>query len=99
MIVLGAYPPGSKLPAVRELAEAAQVNPNTLQRALLDLEREGLLFAQRTSGRFVTEDEGAIRAAKEGLARAEIERCLAALHSLGIGAKEAAEMILGQEEG
>jgi DNA-binding transcriptional regulator YhcF (GntR family) len=98
-IVLGEYPPGSKLPAVRELAEEAQVNPNTLQRALADLEREGLLFAQRTSGRFVTEDEAKIHAAKEGLAKAEIARFLASLRALGIGVKEATELILRQEEG
>ncbi len=59
-IVSGAYPPGAKLPAVRDLAAEVSVNPNTLQKALSDLERDGLVYTQRTSGRFVTEDENMI---------------------------------------
>lgn len=53
----GKYQPGEKLPAVRELAMAAGVNPNTMQKALSELERDGLVKSQRTSGRFVTEDK------------------------------------------
>ena len=60
-IASGAYPPGGKLPPVRELALEAGVNPNTMQRAFAELERDGLVFSQRTSGRFVTEDEEALR--------------------------------------
>ena len=56
LIVSGQYPPGSKLPSVRDLASEASVNPNTMQRALTELERSGLIYSQRTSGRFVTED-------------------------------------------
>ena len=55
-IVSGAYPPGSKLPSVRDLAADAGVNPNTVQRAFAELERLGLIYTQRTSGKFVTED-------------------------------------------
>lgn len=55
-IISGIYPPGSKLPSVRDLAQDAGVNPNTMQKALSELERTGLLFSQRTSGRFVTEE-------------------------------------------
>ena len=57
-IVSGVYPAGSKLPSVRDMASDASVNPNTMQRALAELENEGLLYSQRTNGRFVTEDEG-----------------------------------------
>ena len=53
-IVSGAYPPGSKLPSVRDLAADAGVNPNTVQRAFAELERLGLIYTQRTSGKFVT---------------------------------------------
>ena len=56
MIVSGMYPPGAKLPSVRDLAADAAVNPNTMQRALSQLETDGLLYTQRTSGRYVTED-------------------------------------------
>ena len=55
-IVSGAFPPGDRLPSVRDLATEAGVNPNTMQRALTELERDGLVYSQRTAGRFVTED-------------------------------------------
>ena len=63
-IVSGIYAPGEKLPSVRELAVEAGVNPNTVQRALAELERDGLVFSQRTTGRFVTENENMIVNAK-----------------------------------
>lgn len=59
-ILSGEYKPGQRMPSVRELAADAAVNPNTMQRALTELEREGLLYTQRTSGRFVSEDVGMI---------------------------------------
>ena len=67
-IVAGAFPPGERLPSVRDLATEAGVNPNTMQRALAELERDGLVFSQRTAGRFVTEDKTMIERAKRGLA-------------------------------
>lgn len=60
-IIKGQYSPGSKLQTVRELAGEAKVNPNTMQKALAELERTGLVYAQRTNGRFVTEDEEMIQ--------------------------------------
>lgn len=59
-IMSGEYRPGQRMESVRELAAEAAVNPNTMQRALMELEREGLLYTQRTSGRFVSEDAGMI---------------------------------------
>ena len=67
-IVTGAFPPGDRLPSVRDLATEAGVNPNTMQRALAELERDGLVFSQRTAGRFVTEYKTMIDKAKRGLA-------------------------------
>ena len=55
-ILAGTYPPGGHLDSVRDLAAAAGVNPNTMQRALAQLESEGLVRTERTSGRYVTED-------------------------------------------
>ena len=55
-IVSGIYKPGDRLPSVRDLAVEAAVNPNTMQKALSELERSGLVYSQRTSGRFITED-------------------------------------------
>ena len=60
-IAKGIYPPGSKMPAVRDLAMEAGVNPNTMQRALAELERDGVVRTERTSGRFVTEDLDTLR--------------------------------------
>ena len=67
-IVTGRYPAGSRLPSVRELAADASVNPNTMQRALSQLEADGLVCSQRTSGRFVTEQEETIMELKKTLA-------------------------------
>ena len=54
--------PGERLPSVRDLAAEAGVNPNTMQRAMMEMEREELVHSQRTAGRFVTEDGERIRA-------------------------------------
>jgi len=82
-IASGALPPGERLASVRDLATEAGVNPNTMQRALQELERQGLVFSQRTSGRFVTEDVQIIDASKKALARSQIESFLGAMEKLG----------------
>lgn len=63
-IITGVYPPGSKLPPVRELAAEAGVNPNTMQRALAQLEQDGLAKADRTAGRLVTQDTAILDAVR-----------------------------------
>ena len=83
-ILSGMYPPGSRLASVRELAAEAAVNPNTMQRALAELERSGLIRTHRTNGRFVTEDEDSIREAREAIAREKLERFLEEMHRLGV---------------
>lgn len=97
-IVSGAYPPGSKLPSVRDLAAEAGVNPNTVQRAFAELERTGLVFTQRTSGKFVTEDQNAIDAIRKTLAEAQTRRYLAAMRALGCGREETAALLNRMEE-
>jgi len=82
-IVSGIYLAGEKLPSVRDLAAEAGVNPNTMQRALTELERIGLMFSQRTAGRFVTEDRTMIEQAKKGLAEEQVNRFLTAMTGLG----------------
>ena len=82
-IASGALPPGERLASVRDLATEAGVNPNTMQRALQELERQGLVFSQRTNGRFVTEDVQTIDASKKALARSQIESFLGAMEKLG----------------
>nr|WP_315671887.1 GntR family transcriptional regulator [Clostridium sp. 19966] len=63
-IVYGERRPGEKIESVRELANIMGVNPNTVQRAFSELEREGLLKAERTTGRFITIDDGLIEKIK-----------------------------------
>ena len=93
MIVSGTYPAGSKLPAVRDLAAEASVNPNTLQKALAELEREGLVYSQRTSGRFVTEDCDMITHAKEDLAQEQITMFFEKMEHMGYSRKETMTLI------
>lgn len=59
-IVSGVYSPGERMPGVREMAAQAAVNPNTMQRALQELETRGLINTQRTAGRHITEDKKVI---------------------------------------
>lgn len=82
-ILSGSIPSGRRLPTVRELAADAGVNPNTVQRALAELEGTGLLHTQRTAGRFVTEDTAVIRSAKEDLARSRTREYLESMAQLG----------------
>lgn len=74
---------GQQLPTVRDLAEEAGVNPNTIQRAFTELEREGMVYSQRTSGRFVTEDEALITRERQDLAEKEILTFLTKMTQMG----------------
>ena len=97
MIASGEYGPGERVPAVREMAEQTAVNPNTLQRAMAELEREGLLISQRTNGRFITEDINTIMDLKKELAASQIRRFLDGMKAIGIPAEDAAKLILEYE--
>ena len=92
-IASGQYPAGSRLPAVRELAAEAGVNPNTMQRALTDLEREGLLYSQRTAGRFVTDETERIRGKRRELAMTQVQNFLTSMKEMGFSAEEIVEMM------
>lgn len=92
-IISGVYKPGDKIPSVRDLALDAAVNPNTMQKALSELEREGLLYSQRTSGRFITEDEAMIKKMKKDLASEHICHFFEQMRRLGFSDSETLEMI------
>lgn len=92
-IVSGAYPPGAKIDSVRDLAVEAAVNPNTMQRALAELEQSGLLRSERTSGRFVTEDRALIAQVRRALAREKIEAFVRDMSVLGFGQQELLNLI------
>ena len=87
-IVSGALEPGARLPSVRDLAAEAGVNPNTMQRAMMEMEREELVYSQRTAGRFVTQDGERIRRLREDLARNQVKEFLAGMFQLGFGLEE-----------
>ncbi len=82
-IVSGAYSPGERLPSVRDMAFDASVNPNTMQKALSELERDGLVFSQRTSGRFITEDKVMVEKVRNTLALEQISEFLKKMEKLG----------------
>lgn len=78
----------TKLPSVRDLASEAAVNPNTMQKALSELERSGLVYSQRTSGRFITEDVKMIEELKSSLAKEKIHEFLENMQKLGFQKEE-----------
>ena len=92
-IASGTYSPGDKLPSVRDMAMDAGVNPNTMQRALAELERKGLVFSERTSGRFVTKEDSVLRKLHEELARVYFDEFAAKLQKIGMSKAEISEQI------
>jgi len=98
-ILSGVYPLGSNMPSVRALALEASVNPNTMQRALAELEASGLLSTQRTSGRTVTDDERLIMQVKERIASGYIEQYFREMQSLGIERDVAINMLITKTQG
>lgn len=92
-IISGLYKPGDKLPSVRELAQEAAVNPNTMQKALSELERTGLVYSQRTSGRFITEDITMIDNLKSELAKEIVAQFLENMQKLGFQKEEVISLL------
>lgn len=93
-ILKGELAPGKKVPSVRDLAAQAQVNPNTMQRALTELEREGLLISGGTSGRSVTQEESILSAMREAALRELAMECAEKFMIFGITPTQAAELLL-----
>ena len=92
-IISGALLPGEKRMSVRDLAKEAGVNPNTMQKALSELERSGLLYTQRTAGRFVTENKEKIKEIKQETARLRVLQFLNEMAQLGINSQEIEELL------
>jgi DNA-binding transcriptional regulator YhcF (GntR family) len=97
-ILTGEFPPGGRVPPVRDLAAQAQVNPNTMQRALLELEREGLVISRGTMGRFVTQNPEILQTMRQAAQDAVIRECAAQLKAAGITIVQAAQMLLALNE-
>ena len=97
-IVSGKLSPGQLLESVRDLSMEAGVNPNTMQRALQELEREGLVYTQRTAGRFVSEDAAVIERGKRAMAMEKIREFLSAMNSLGYSREEILSLLSEEKE-
>lgn len=92
-IVSGKYQPGERLPSVRDLAAEASVNPNTMQRAFAELERTGLVYSRRTSGRFITEDQEMIKTLRSDIAAEKIKVFFEGMQQLGFGKEETLSLV------
>jgi len=87
-IISGIYKLGDKFPSVRDLAEEASVNPNTMQKALQELERQGLIYSQRTSGRYITDDRELIDTIKNNFAKQHISDFVFKMKKLGFSIED-----------
>ncbi len=98
-IVRGDLPPGARAPSVRELAAQLRVNPNTVQRAYQELERDGVLSARRGQGSFVSEDPALVARLRREIATAAARRYWAEVEALGLSPEEARCLIDGTADG
>lgn len=97
-VAAGRYKAGERLPGVRELAGEASVNPNTMQKALGELERMGLVYTQRTAGRFITEDGSVIENLKSELAKRRIEEFFSGMEQIGFTRQETIKLLESEKE-
>ena len=88
-IVSGKLKSGERLPSVRELALTVKVNPNTMQKALVELENEGLVYTERTNGKYVTNNKELIEKIKKELAKEKVNNYLESMQNIGISYEEA----------
>lgn len=92
-IIKNEFPPDSKLPSVRDLAAMAEVNPNTMQKALVELETEGLISSVRTTGKYVTNDVDLIESYKRKLAVKELVAFVGKMKDLGFQVEEIKQLV------
>ncbi len=97
-IMVGEFPPGGRIPPVRDFAAQAQVNPNTMQRALLELEREGLLVTDGTIGRYVTQDRAVLETMRKTATDAIFRAAAAQFKALGLSMEEACRYLMQLEQ-
>lgn len=97
--VRGLYPPGEKLPSVREMAQDMGVNPNTMARAYSELERDAFLFTKRGQGSFVTERADMIEKERTELADGAVERFVGEIRELELDGGQVAHLVERIKEG
>ena len=96
-IISGKITTGEKLPSVRELATISKANPNTVQRALTELENLGLIYTERTNGKFVTKDKKLINKYKELFAKDKVNNYFRGMNELGFSNIEAIEYLKNEK--
>ena len=92
-IISGRLKSGEKIPSVRELAVQAKVNPNTVQKALAELERCGLVYTERTNGKFVTDNKSIIKAYRDDIINEKVESFLKDMINIGVSEDEIREYL------
>lgn len=92
-IITGKLEAGGRIPSVRDFALQAKVNPNTMQKALSELEEKGLIYTERTNGKFVTSNKELIEKFKKEFAEKVGKQYLISMKNLGIGKNEAIEYL------
>jgi len=97
-IVSGVWESGQRLQSVRDLAVEFSVNPNTMQRALSELERDGLLYTERTSGRYVSKDQAKISKARDEMAEEYTDSYFNSMHKLGYKKEEIVYVVSNKME-
>ena len=96
-IISGKLKPGDRLPSVRDLALSTKVNPNTMQKALQELENLGLIYTERTNGKFVTNDKKLIEKYKEKFAKEKVNNYFKSMNELGFSKEEAINYLKGDK--
>ena len=94
-IISGNILPGDRLPSVRELALSTKVNPNTMQKALVELENLKLIYTERTNGKFVTNDKELINKLRNEYAKEISEKYFSCMEKIGFGKKDAINYLKG----
>ena len=97
-LISGVFKPGDKLPSVREFATTFKVNPNTMQKALAELESMNLIYTERTNGKFVTKDEKVIEKLKDEYAITLAKSYFQGMKRIGLGKAESIKYLEGIDE-
>lgn len=84
---------GEKLPSVRDYSKELKVNPNTVQRAYQELERQGLVYTQRGLGTYISQEEGLIEDLRLDLSKAIIEKFFKDMETIGYSREKAVEIL------
>jgi DNA-binding transcriptional regulator YhcF (GntR family) len=97
-IISGKLKKGEKLPSIRDFSLMAKVNPNTMQKALAELENEKLIYTERTNGKYVTTDEKIINKFKKAIINEKVSNFITDMNGIGINKKEIIEYLIKEKE-